>query len=606
MNQHETEEEKTRQRVERFSQLFSRVLSVLSQRHIKVAVEHSQMEAPAWSGASEVTFNSRLIGELDSVRKIAGLKGLAMHELAHVLYTPRKGSDLAEWVVDHDLWQAFNALEDQRIERMLIGRYPSIANWLKVTIALYLVENQKGWEYSYALLRGRRYLPVEVRRASRAAWHDQSTLDELVEVVDAYRGLVFPRDVEAAKDLLERYSKLLQKNEEEPGASLGCPFGHGERPDEGVDSSVSRPANSREQERDQRNSDRYDGADETEDEPKDEPETSTDGADGDEEADAEEESGSKGSEKPSEGSEEAADKVGGSSAGNGETALQDALQDIVDSILNDEETAKELTDLVRQIGGLPSLEGNASRKPVKHPSLKEVEVKPEVLEASRRFGRELERIRAASEPSWERGVSSGRLNVNRYATGADADSMFDRWDTGREDAVDIECVVLLDNSGSMEGSKANLAYNAMWAVKRALDKVDASTTVLTFNHHVNLLYDSSEKATTRLRDGGCTGGTSPGGALEYATKVLAESERAIKLLLVITDGAWFDTEEAETKIRRLRRAGVLTNLTYISSWDNGLNAHGCETAQWVSNPGDIIGIARGIVKVGIARQLLSH
>ena len=92
-----------RQRVERFSQFFGRVNSALTLRKVEVKVEHAEINAPAWSGASQVVFNSRLLGDLNTPKEIAGLRGLDLHEVSHILYTPREGSEIFEWCRDNGI-----------------------------------------------------------------------------------------------------------------------------------------------------------------------------------------------------------------------------------------------------------------------------------------------------------------------------------------------------------------------------------------------------------------------------------------------------------------------------------------------------------------------
>ena len=65
-SQQEQEIELKRQRLERFTQFFNRVNSAFSFRKVVVKVQNSPLEAPAWSNSHEVTFNSRLIGELNT------------------------------------------------------------------------------------------------------------------------------------------------------------------------------------------------------------------------------------------------------------------------------------------------------------------------------------------------------------------------------------------------------------------------------------------------------------------------------------------------------------------------------------------------------------
>ena len=177
-------EEKTRQRIERFAQVFTRVNSVLALRPIKVSVKSSEWGAPAWSTSDEITFNSSKIGELNDARTIASIKGLSFHELSHILYTPRRGSDLVQEVTERGLFASFNALEDMRIEMLTIGKFPSIINWFNAMIAKYILETPEAMEKVYPLLRGRRYLPVELRREARARFHRQDQIAEICDIGD--------------------------------------------------------------------------------------------------------------------------------------------------------------------------------------------------------------------------------------------------------------------------------------------------------------------------------------------------------------------------------------------------------------------------------------
>ena len=79
------EEERNRARIERLTRYFSRVNSALTFREIKVSVESSLIEAPAWSGASDITLNSRLINDFNNGVSVANLRGLNFHELSHNL-----------------------------------------------------------------------------------------------------------------------------------------------------------------------------------------------------------------------------------------------------------------------------------------------------------------------------------------------------------------------------------------------------------------------------------------------------------------------------------------------------------------------------------------
>jgi Mg-chelatase subunit ChlD len=192
----------------------------------------------------------------------------------------------------------------------------------------------------------------------------------------------------------------------------------------------------------------------------------------------------------------------------------------------------------------------------------------------------------------------------------DRNTLFDQWNTGIEDACEIECVILLDNSGSMTGTKASRAYRSMYAIKRALDKIGANTTVITFNSYTSVLYRSSDKATNIIRDAGAGGGTEAGEAVNYATKVLAESDKPVKIFFAITDGEWYgELDQVHDQIDRMARAGVLTALAYITDGDTQLTrdtAHRCEIGAVINNPLDLINMAKSIVKYGITRRLVNR
>jgi hypothetical protein len=235
----------------------------------------------------------------------------------------------------------------------------------------------------------------------------------------------------------------------------------------------------------------------------------------------------------------------------------------------------------------------------------------DAVQAVKSFARELQQLKADHDPGWNRKVEQGRLNVQRYATGVDFEECFDEWDLGREDAVDIEAVILLDNSWSMSGDIDD-AYQSMWAIKRALDKINASTTVVTFSHTTELLYDSSQRAEKTIPPRSLGNSTDPYNSLRYARSVLANSKRAIKILIPITDGVWSQAKESDDVIRQLRKGGVLTALGMIGApertADDGtkkivIDSHGCEIVRHITKMDQLFLLARDMVKVGIDRNL---
>ena len=594
------QEQIRQERLQRFTQFMGRVNSAFTFRKVTVKVENSPIEAPAYSGASQVTFNSRLLGDLSTPKEIAGIKGLDLHEVCHILYTPREGSDIFEFVRDNSLFMAYNALEDQRIETLFTSKYPSTIDWFTSTILIHFVDNKKAFTTSYPLLRGRRYLPTELRAKSRNAYPHQHQIDEISEIVDAYRTLIFPADTETGKDLIRRFNDLLPKGQggqsgeggegEEGGSETGSecgrvkvkvkindPFGHGNRPHEGIESDpTSRPVAPKKQERDRDNAKKRDFEDDADlaDEMND---SSTD--------------------------------LGGDAGDDAGDELETMMNDLLDEILNDNDVANEINDILRQISGLPSLATNSSTEPSKV-NYGSINPDANTFQASLSFGRELERIRADFDPAWEKYESQGRLHAHRYLRGDDLDTVFDRWSEGKDDVTEIECVILLDNSGSMNGSKASNSYRAMYAIKRAFDRINANCTVITFNDQANTLYRASDKAGATIRDARTGGGTVPDTAIQYATKLLAETDKPIRIFFAITDGDWSGNSDLNhDAIRKLGRAGVLTALAYIPDHNESttsINKHECEIATAIKNPLDLIGMARTLTRYGISRRLINN
>ena len=611
--------EEKKQRLERFTQFFGRVNSAFTFRKVIVNVENSKLDAPAWSGASTVTFNSRVIGDLNDAKSIAGVKGLDLHEISHILYTSREGSEIFDFVSDNNYFMAYNALEDQRIETLFTAKYPSTIDWFTATILIHFVDNKESFTNSYPLLRGRRYLPVELRAQSRNAYPEQDQINEICSIVDQYRTLIFPADTEIGKDLIARFNDLLPKGDGSGNGSgsgeggsvrpagageegdcvirINDPFGHGKRPQEGLESSAtSRPVAPKKQEKDRDRSQQLDKEDDAElaDQLKSKPVIDVDINDIDFDFDDED------------SDQDSSSSNAGDSAGD---LVNTLIEDLLENILDSNET--EINDILRQIGGLPSLATNNS----KEPELDEFRIlQPDAntFQASLSFGRELERLKASFDPAWDKYESQGRLSAHRYLRGDELDSVFDQWNEGREDATEIECVILLDNSGSMNGQKASSAYRAMYAIKKALDRVNANTTVITFNDRANTLYRATDRVGNTIRDAGCGGGTDATDAIQYATKLLAETEKPVRIFFAITDGDWSGNQDANHEtIKRMARAGVLTAFAFIPESDQNVElttekAHYCEIASVIRNPFDLVYMAKSIVKYAISRRLVNN
>lgn len=642
--------EQKRNRLTKLANIFARANSVLTGKRISVHVtDNKEMGAPAWSSTTEVWLNMAHIKDDMSAESIVSLQGLDFHELSHLKFTPRNGHELPKWVKENDLWFSFNALEDMRIENLMVGNLPSVANWLVATIADYLLSDDKTLPYAYTITYGRKYLPTELQQLAIDNFEKPELTTELETIIDEYNDLVFDtkENVERAKELISLYSDLLgqilPKQPDDPSGARRCdPFGHSKRPAQGYESGSNRPATPSEQKkyRDKCNSAHggknkvkrntpapapKENADDTSDV------TNSDTNSKEKEQERIQARNEKVAERDSETDfddlefddmEYADDDVdygqdykqaGNKSVGNqnGSTGankqVTDTLSDIVDNVVSD--LAKEINSIAKQLGIKLDLVGGNAETP-QHAKFNSVIAPADLVLVSKAFGTELERLRAKYEPAWEYETELGNLNVVRYLNNSDFEICFDEWQEGRADVTEIEAVILLDKSGSMSGVNADEAYKSMWAIKKSLDNVGARTSVVVFDNRSHLLYSADEKAEAYIRDSGADGGTDPEHAILFAKRILAETTKPIKLLFMITDGAW-DTQEGEKAIKEMRNAGVLTCQAYLSQYEVSAEhlepyRHGFELLTQIKTARDILVLGKELVRVAIARNLVSR
>jgi Mg-chelatase subunit ChlD len=638
-----------RKRVGALANVFSKTLSVLTKHKISVnVVDRKEINAPAFSSTKEVWLNVAHIKDDFTPNAIASYNGLAFHELAHLRFTPRNGSRLVQLIKEeqqqNELWEAFNCLEDSRIELLLTGWLPSTKAWLVATMCDYLLADEEAISRAFPLVYGRKYLPIELRQLASDNFVKPELQDELANVIDQYISLTFVgnENVEVGFNLIKKFAELLSElpalpqspqSGEGEGTTITVriksPNGHEGRPTQGYESSSVRPATKEEQERAKKNAQKNvvevvidttpkeEKSDLTKDEsaltksdtPTQSQPTQSQPKDNsfDDDFDFEFDDFDSDDDEPTTPKEEGGKGVGTT---GGETGTNQQVTDILNDILSDvvKEVSKGINDIAKQLGVDTELVGGNAKTPDKA-IYKEVRIPEELSFLSKKFGVELERLQADFDPAWLNGERSGKLNAGRYLRGEQLDTVFDEWSEGRDDVVSIEAVILLDSSGSMSGRNADNAYKSMWAIKKALERVEARTTVVTFDTYTHLLYGADEKAGTTIRDAGAQYGTSPEDGLLYAKRVLANSDKAIKILFMITDGQW-NTTDGEKAVNEMRSAGVLTCQALISGYshtEDELNnyRHSFELMTSMQSAKDILILGKDLVRLAIKRNLVA-
>jgi len=608
--------DEARDRALRACAVFEQFSSAFNRSKVKVNLVTTST-APAYSSAEDIYLSTDAMNDLTTVDGILSAKGLVLHENLHIKYTPRKGNRIVNEVIEAGQFSTFNLLEDQRIETLAVGRYGrAVSRWLIPTVLKHIIEGGNITR-AFPLLHGRRYLPIELRKAVRQAFVAQDKVARLAELIDQYRSLTFggTANIDEAIAIVDEVHTLLGDIQpEHPQAPT--PEGCSGNP---MPSSPNRPEPKSEQDKAQAKDkgevddleddgepadDSETGEQETddlEDESTDEP---TKGKGGQQSDDEPEDGQTDGQDSDDESDDESKTNIDGNDGG-ASTAESDAVERAKDAITDAIADAKEnLNEDIRNdgraINGVEfGLEGGVEVNLPKRGFI-DTAVSPATILASNAFGRELEELKVAHEAGWNRRVKSGKLNLGRVIKGCDFNEAFDKFQAGRSDAVDIEAVIVLDTSGSMHDDMVT-ACESMWAIKRGLDTVNASTTVLTFDSVSARLYDADEKAGTTMRQVESRGSTNPNDAMRYARNVLAQSERKVKVLFTITDGHWGSTTEVDEVIDVLREGGVLTAIVSLgySSYGN----HNHELSAVVSQASGLLGLARELVQVATDRNL---
>lgn len=179
-----------------------------------------RIPSPAWTDGINIFINTQYV-DVSDLNVIERLHGLVFHETAHILFSPRINSKIVKWVCNNGYQRMFNALEDQRIERFLIKRYPSTSPWI-TTMLLRWILKLSSPELVYLLIAGRKHVPADVRRLARTQFTNQDVVDDIDRIVNEYVGLVFPTGYGRAQELIvELHDLFLKCKISEPRSSCG-------------------------------------------------------------------------------------------------------------------------------------------------------------------------------------------------------------------------------------------------------------------------------------------------------------------------------------------------------------------------------------------------
>lgn len=536
---------------------YSQADSIISGRDVKTRMVYREdINTPAWTemDGSAISFNTAFLGPADNREDYIRITGANYHELSHVLFTPKRGNAGGAGKMEKyeeifrqysmssaeagPYYEAFNLLEDQRIESLMVVKASATRAYFSAAISSYITGDEQSKGLAYLLVYGRKYLGQKVIDAAKAEWaHDPALLPEIEQIISQYRTIdVFDGwDVSHAIQLIKRMVKVLEQirkdmpPDQQPDV-IGRPHGVGT----GVNHCGADHTSKGDQQRAVRAVVR--GQDKPLDDQPDEDGEGDDGEDADALYQGQNGAGA-------EGEDEGA-IPGGNGAGNFRGVWQggSTLEELLAALNNDVESSFQIaTDYDRYRSVVTSsrvFSGGSVHDSYNHWS--DGAGAGEVTALVRRVAAEFQRLVEQAAPGWTYRESTGRFNINRYAAGErDMDELFDEWEEGNADATSIETVVLLDISSSVYEWQAALS-DVAWVVKRAADTVNIPCTVLVYDSHAYYVYKRNERASvTQFPALNCVGGTNPGLALAEAMTILAGTTQKKRYLLTMTDGEWF-------------------------------------------------------------------
>jgi hypothetical protein len=594
-------EEKSR--LDAIGNVYQTADKIISGDDITVTVSNNkEMDTHATNNGREIIFNSNLIEDLDN-QTIVSMNGANYHELSHILFSPRAGSSLGQHVTSNKMKRAFNILEEARAEKLLVTKYPSTRLFLEANVLEYALKGDPDeWGDMFPVVTGRRYLDIDIRQMIADKFIEKYGLElatNVHSIVNEYRSLSFPTDFTRGMELITEFTKIVGLDTEPPKRS---PQDGGDNHNGRPVPTKGRPENGKEQSRLQEKKDGNVGLVETLEggEPKDsetneqggEPNHSV-GGDATDEMDV----------KQKQYSDE-------------DNAIAKLLNDRMKDIITNPKVTNEVRETRKAITGNDDVRGT-----LKSTSHFDRVVSPDSKNFARRFGTELERMVRDSDPSWDKFLPSGKLNISRTMN-PDINAigqMFDVWDTGNSN-TDIESVILLDNSGSM-GYYMNEVCEKAWIIKRGIETIDGNVTVYNFHSWSELLYDKSEKAKPLThRSMYARGSTNPMTALIEAERILTNSDKSIKLLFIVTDGEWENNGDCDSIIARLNKKGVTTCVVFMGDVKHIKNLiadsrngepyavqtlrklrHNSTIFKAVTRPRDVLEVAVDIVKSRVGK-----
>ena len=523
---------------------------------------HSGVEA--WTDFRRIVVNypSRRWAEdpndrLATIDAIADLRGIIQHEIGHIRFTvpfPELCEQALQERGNSSLHRAWNILEDQRMETLVVDVVPRIATYFTKMIYNHIISDDNMGR-SWLLLAGRTYLPADLRVNSHQLfdseypsygiepfskqWYDiVKRYKQADNATDMYNCVVEARDFidrvmpneapNGGTGHHDRYNDRWADDQSESESSGSC--GNSCKPeDDPVEDTVgTAPSDSK--------MDKQDDGDDGQ-------EQNGDGADAGAGDGNKAGASSDGDDSEQGGVSDA--PPDGPPGGNGVSTadsqrsvaesirdqINSELEDIAKKHLNDSDNQRMLAGANERMSGegLPELANSGFR------------MTPEQLDTANKIAVGIEsaltELETASQPAWHSRQDAGVLDALAYRTKQVGSLDYHRRLEGDINAgMDLHVSVLSDISGSMSGTNIQHLSIAMYGMRVACDNlgIKSSFTLWCSPGDTGRIWRHSEPVPL-IWD--ATGGTDPTGALDDLMNHNEENS-AHHLVVIFTDGMW--------------------------------------------------------------------
>jgi len=553
----------------------------------------------------------RSMGNMTGWNKLLmAMTGLNYHELGHVLYTPERMGVVRVWQ-DRTHAQAWNIMEDQRIEMMFWAKYLPTQPYFTYMVINWVIGASEKITYkdmasSYPFIAHRLYLPKSFRDSVRSAYIDyvderlgKPAGNELADEVDAllrkfitsqhHNSDKYSDDVSELEATIRRFAVILNQFTDNNGSMLdGAPLGVG----------------SSNEDHDDDYDEMTDLIDEIDTE-EDNEDNGDNGGSGDNEDDGDD-GGSGDNEGNGDDGDDGVNVDSGASGGNGDNVIGE-LQDLLNDAITDTDVVSDLEYTTKAVA--QAVEDNEYIADSTLMVQSTLVLAPSKARTSvERMVQEMRFLRDGLEDHWVDDERTGTLDIRkvirRKAIPGPMD-VFKTWEPSHEAAGGVETVICLDVSLSMAGELEAASQIAAWQLKRMHDEIDQPCTVLTYGSSVKMLFSSDDVANRssvkRCNARGST--TLVCGVLAEAALVFSKSSAPNKILVVITDGDWVDGLAADEIVSNLNVDGATTVLVQIG--DAPTDRHNCQVVKYFKDPTDLVPMVKDLV-ANVTRRALTQ